>query len=213
MAARRTQRFVLDLSVNTEAVLFTPAVGLVILRVLTLLLIPALPLAAAWEATKAAGSGPARLTPFFEIAAVAIGVLAAPLLLAASATGSILGLHDIFRPGGPWDLNFSQFLSQRALPLLLSPGQLIASVVTGRAGPDVVRGTILLAIAAVVVVLGPAAVLHNRIGIMNALRNLLLLCWGAYATIYTVAVLLWLANLLNFWGFLVLFAATLLVHG
>ena len=197
---------------NAEAVLFTPAVGFAILRVLTLLLIPVLPLAAVREATRAAGAGATRLMPFFETAAVAIGVLAAPLLLAGSSTGGILGLHDIFRPNGPWDLDFSQFMSRRVLPLLLSPVELVSNVVAGRAVPDVVRGTILLALAAAVVVLAPCAILRNRVGILNGVRNLLLLCWGAYATIYTVAVLLWLANLLNFWCFLVLFAATLLVH-
>jgi hypothetical protein len=198
---------------NAEAVLFTPAVGLAILRVLTLLLIPVLPLAAVRATTQALG--PARvlwLTPFIEIAAVAIGVLAAPLLLLASTTDNILNLGDIFRPGGPWDLNFIQFITQRAVPLLLSPVELLDVVMTGRAGPDMTRGTILVGAAAAAVVLGPYAYLRDRRGMANGARNLLLLLWGAYATIYTVAVLLWLANLLNFWCFLVLFATTLLVH-
>jgi hypothetical protein len=197
---------------GAEAVLFTPAVGLAILRVLTLLLIPALPLAAVRGTTKALGPMPARLTPFIEIAAVAIGVLAAPLLLVASTTDNIVDLRDIFRVGGPWDLDFIQFLTRRALPLLLSPAELLDTVLTGRAGPDMLGGTIVLGTAAAAVVLGPYAVLRDRAGVAIGARNLLLVCWGAYATIYTVAVLLWLANLLNFWCFLVLFAATLLVH-
>jgi hypothetical protein len=98
------------------------------------------------------------------------------------------------------------------VPLLLSPVELLDAVLTGRAGPDMTRGTILLGAAAAVVVLGPYALLRDRRGMTIGARNLLLLLWGAYATIYTVAVLLWLANLLNFWCFLVLFAATLLVH-
>ena len=197
---------------GTEAVLFTPAVGLAILRVLTLLLIPVLPLAAVRGTTMVLGSVTARFTPFLEVAAVAIGVLAAPLLLVASTTDSILDLRDIFRPGGPWDLDFIQFLTRRALPLLLSPFELLDTVLTGRAGPDMLGGTIVLGAAAAAVVLGPYALLRNRVGMAIGARNLLLVCWGAYATIYTVAVLLWLANLLNFWCFLVLFAATLLVH-
>jgi hypothetical protein len=197
---------------GTEAVLFTPAVGLAILRVLTLLLIPALPLAAVRGATGALGPAHTRLTRYMEIAALAIGVLAAPLLLAASSTDNILGLRDIFRPNGPWDLNFTQFLTLRALPLLLSPFELFDTVLSGRAGPDMLGGTIVLGIATVVVVLGPFAILRDRASMIRGARNLLLVCWGAYATIYTVAVLLWLANLLNFWCFLVLFAATLLVH-
>jgi hypothetical protein len=197
---------------GAEAVLFTPAVGLAILRVLTLLLIPVLPLAAVRGTTQALGPAHARFTPFIEIAAVAIGVLAAPLLLAASSTDNILGLRDIFRPDGPWDLGFIDFLTRRALPLLFSPAELLDRVTTGQAGPDMLGGTIVLGTAAVAVVLGPYALLRDRVGMANGARNLVLLCWGAYATIYTVAVLLWLANLLNFWCFLVLFAATLLVH-
>jgi hypothetical protein len=198
---------------NTEAVLFTPAVGLAILRVLTLLLIPALPLAAVRATTQALGPAHvARLTPYIEVAAVAIGVLAAPLLLLASTTDNILSLRDVFRTNGPWDLSFVEFITQRAVPLLLSPGELLDAVLTGRAGPDMTRGTILAGVAAGAIVLAPYALLRDRRGVANGARNLLLLFWGAYATIYTVAVLLWLANLLNFWCFLVLFAATLLVH-
>lgn len=197
---------------GAEAVLFTPAVGLAILRVLTLLLIPALPLAAVRGSTKALGPAHTRLTPYMEIAAVAVGVLAAPALLLASTTDQILSLPDIFRPNGPWDLDFMQFMTHRALPLLLSPIELIDRVVTGQASADLTRGTVLLSILAAAVVLGPYGMLRNRAGIAIGVRNLLLMAWGAYATIYTVAVLLWLANLLNFWCFLVLFAATLLVH-
>ena len=96
--------------------------------------------------------------------------------------------------------------------MLLSPVELVYAVVSGRASADVVRGTIFLGVAVIALVIGPVAVLRDRIGIMTGVRNLLLVLWGAYATIYTVAVLLWLANILNFWCFLVLFSATLLVH-
>lgn len=198
---------------NAEAVLFTPAVALAILRVLTLLLIPVLPFAAVRAGTQALGlARVAGWIPYTEFAAIGIGVLFAPLLLLASTPDHILSLGEIFRPNGPWDLNFSQFITERALPLLLSPAELLDVVLTGRAGPDMTRGSILAGLAATAVVLGPYAVLRNRIGMVIGARNLLLLLWGAYATIYTVAVLLWLANLLNFWCFLVLFAATLLVH-
>ena len=198
---------------TTEAILFTPAVGLAILRVLALLLIPALPLAAVRATAKALGPAHVRqLTPYIEIAAVTVGVLAAPLLLLTSTTDNVLNLRDIFRPDGPWDLDFMGFITRRALPLLLSPAELLDAVVTGRAGPDVSRGAALAGLAVLAVVFGPYALVRDRQGMANGARNLLLLCWGAYATIYTVAVLLWLANLLNFWCFLVLFAATLLVH-
>ena len=197
---------------SAEAVLFTPAVGLAILRVVSLLLIPALPLAVVGGASAVTGPARVRLTPYVEIAALAIGVFFAPLLLIASGTGDILSLSDIFRSNGPWDLGFVQFLSQRVVPLLISPGDLLVAVSTGHASADVVRGTILLSGAAFAVVAGPMAIFRDPAGVGNGVRNLLLILWAAYATIYTVAVLLWLANILNFWCFLVLFAATLFVH-
>ncbi len=197
---------------DTEAVVFTPVLGLAILRVLTLLLIPVLPLAVVRESTKALGPAHARFNPLIEVAAVAIGVFWAPLLLVASNIDSILGLRDIFRPGGPWDLDFIQFLTLRALPLLLSPLELIERVITWQASPDLIRGTILLGMATAAVVLGLYILSRDRVGMLHAIRNLLVVCWAAYATIYTVALLLWLANVLNFWCFLVLFAVTLLVH-
>ncbi|MEA2738488.1 MAG: hypothetical protein QOH05_1795 [Acetobacteraceae bacterium] len=197
---------------GAEAILFTPAIGLAILRVVSLLLIPALPLAAVRAAAAATGPAHTRLTPYIEIIALGIGVLFAPLLLTASSTDNILSLGDIFRSHGPWDLDFIAFLTRRALPLLLSPAELLQAVVTGHASADVARGTMLLGAAAFILVVGPIVALRNRAGVANSLRNLLLVLWGAYATIYTVALLLWLANVLNFWCFLVLFAATLLVH-
>ena len=197
---------------GAEAVLFTPAVGLAILRVVSLLLIPAVSLAAVYGASGGKGHARSLLARSVDIAALAIGVLFAPPLLIASSTDAILGLGDIFRAHGPWDLSFAQFLTRRALPLLLSPVELVHAVLTGRASADVVRGTIFLGVAVIALVVGPVAVSRDRISVMTGVRNLLLVLWGAYATIYTVAVLLWLANILNFWCFLVLFAATLLVH-
>jgi hypothetical protein len=197
---------------GAEAVLLTPAVGLAVLRVLSLLLLPVLPLAAVPGATVALGPGRTRFTPFVEIAAVLLGVLFAPLLLAASTTDHIMVLHEIFRTNGPWDLDFGQFVTMRALPLLLSPFLLIGQVVTGEASPDVFRAALLLGIPALAVIGAPALVLRNDRGISNSVRNLILAAWGAYATIYTVALLLWVANMLNFWCFLVLFALTLLIH-
>ena len=197
---------------GAEAVVLTPAVGLAILRVLALLLIPALPLAAVPGATAALGSAQTRFTPFVEIAAVLLGVLSAPLLIVASTSDHILVLNEIFRTGGPWDLDFTQFVTQRALPLLISPIALIKLVVTGHASPDVFRATLMLGIPALAIMLGPAFILNSRAGLSNSVRNVMLAAWGAYATIYTVALLLWVANLLNFWCFLVLFALTLMIH-
>src|SRR6266851_9963352 len=95
--------------------------------------------------------GPTRATwaPAIEITAVAIGVVAASLILVASATGPLFGFGDIFRPDGrPWDLELHGFLVHHALLLLASPFALICAVAAGHAGTDVTGMTILLGVAA-----------------------------------------------------------------
>src|SRR3978361_1213181 len=96
---------------GAEAVLFTPAVGLAILRVVSLLLIPAVSLAAVYGASGSKGHARSLLARSVDIVALAVGVLFAPPLLIASSTDAILGLGDIFRAHGPWDLGFVQFLT------------------------------------------------------------------------------------------------------
>jgi hypothetical protein len=195
-----------------EAILLTPALGLAILRVLTLLLLPVLPLAAGWPVLRVRVPGRAWLARLTELLAVLCGVLFAPALLRAATVEGILDFHAIFAPDGPWHLSFRQFVFDRALPLLAAPRDLALLLAQGRAGPDLVRGTILLSLLALLALLLPPLTWPGSPGRRAALRNLLLLFWAAYATVYTVALLLWLANLLNFWCFLVLFGASLLLR-
>lgn len=224
-----------------EAILFTPAVGLAILRVLALLLLPVLPLAAIGQAFRrsagpgAAASGPGAsgdalrrirgvVTPLLQpLAAVACGVLFAPALLHASAIADLLRFDAIFPPSGapaPWQLGFHDFLFDRALPLLAAPVDLVRLIARGEAGPDITRSSLLLAVVALLLVAGPPLRRRGgpqrrealREGWRLGVRNLLLVFWGAYATVYTVALVLWLASLLNFWCFLVLFVITLLLR-
>jgi hypothetical protein len=204
-----------------EAILFTPAVGLAILRVLTLLLLPVLPLAALWQAlVRPAASGGSRIgavlaSLLLSVAAVACGVLFAPALLYASSLDGLLRFGAIFPPAGaaaPWRIDFHAFLADRMLPLLTAPVDLARLIAQGAAVPDVTRSSLLLAAVALLLAAGPPLYRRDRAGLRAGARNLLLVFWGAYATVYTVAVVLWLASLLNFWCFLVLFVITLLLR-
>src|SRR5438445_1301543 len=136
-----------------EAVLFTPAVGLALGRVLALLLIPVLPILAGLRAVRLIGPAPCRWSPAMEVAALTVGVLAAPVLVCASLAGIWFGFGDIFRIGGPWDLDFRSFLAYRALPLLGAPFALLRMVAGGRAGADVTGITLVLAAAALALAL------------------------------------------------------------
>jgi hypothetical protein len=195
---------------TTQSYILTPMLGLAVLRVLALALLPLAPLVAGVAVTGGARRRwTARLS---DLAAVALGILAAPLLLATDPLQPLLDPADIFRAGGPWDLSFDGFIAQRVLPLLAAPFDLIAALAAGRAGPDVTRGAILFAAAALPLLLGPALAWHDRRGLTRSGRNVFLVLWGSYATLYSVFVVAWLANTLNFWCFLVLFAASLLLR-
>jgi hypothetical protein len=206
-----------------EAILFTPAVGFVILRVLALLLLPVLPLAAVWQAlVRPPPPGPALsrigavlVSLLLSVAAVACGVLFAPALLYASSLDGLLRFSAIFPPAGaeaPWRIGFDEFLAGRVLPLLTAPAELVRLIAAGEAAPDIARSSLLLAAVALLLVVVPPLHRRDRAGLRAGARNLLLVFWGAYATVYTVALVLWLASLLNFWCFLVLFVITLLLR-
>ena len=195
-----------------EAVIFNPALGFAALGFLSLLLIPIVALVAGVSAAGAIGPTGTWRKFFLDIAALALGMLAAPLLLSTGAFVGMLSPHEIFRPGGPWDLDFRQFIVERALPLTVSPFELIRLVAVGHPNPDVARGAILWGTLAVPVVLGPVVTLQSRAGLASSARTLVLLWWSAYTSVYIVAILLWLANKLNFWSFLLLFVATLWVR-
>ncbi len=212
---------------GTEAYILTPVLGLAVLRVLALLLLPLAPLAAGLPLAGLAaidlsrtGPGKARgawwrgvfaLRPADRVA-VLLGILAAPLLLAGAPWLDMLDPPEIFRAGGAWDLDFAGFAAQRLLPLLSAPLDLAAALQAGQIGPDIVRGSILFAAAALPLIFGPALAWRNRRGLSRSGRNFVLVLWGSYATLYSVAVVAWTANQLNFWCFLVLFAASLLLR-
>ena len=190
-----------------EAVLFTPAVGLALGRLLTLLLIPVVPITAALRAVRMIGPTPTRWTPAMEISALVLGCLAVPGILATSTISELFTFSDIFAIGGPWDLDFRAFLSHRALPLLGAPFWMVGMVIGGRAGPDVTGATLLLGCLGLLLVLTPGVLLRTKAGLAGSLRNAALMLWSAYVGSYIVVLVVWLANQLNFWCFFVLFLA------
>ena len=190
-----------------EAILFTPAVGLALTRLLAVLLIPVMPIVAGLRAVRFIGPADTRWSPTVEIAALLVGCLAAPAIL----VGSVIDIHysftDIFRSGGPWDLDWHGFLAYRAWPLLGAPADLLSRVAHGRAGADLTGITLVLTFAAVLLTLAPLLRQRSRAAMAHSLRNAILVTWGAYASLYLVILLAWVANQLNFWCFLVLFLA------
>ena len=61
-----------------------------------------------------------------------------------------------------------------------------------------------MALFAGLLVYVPVIIHRSLRAVAHGLRNALIVVWGALATVYLFAYLLWLANELNFWLFLIL---------
>ena len=220
---------------GNEAVLFSLAVGFALLRALVLLLLPALPLLLSlllpavllptsplralpvadpgWAVRHSFSVAQTRLSPYPEIAALGCGVLFAPFLLYASSLAGMFRLGTILAPAGPWHIGFREFLYDRVWPLVSSPFQLIHLIASGEAPPDISRGSILLGLLALLLIVVPPLAVRTPSSRLHGLRNGLLVLSGAFAAVYMAALVLWIAHLLNFWSFLVLFVLTMLLRG
>jgi hypothetical protein len=174
-----------------------------LLDAVALAIIPFIPLALGSRAINSLQDARLPWTPVIEVLALAVGLLAGALILARSVEPASLEGREIFRPGGPWDLTFGQFLAHWGNPLTYRLSPLLPWPFSdGRIGSGLLIG--LLAAATVY-----APIVHFRTlrAAANALRNLLIVLWGAYATTYGFCFALWLLNKMNFWAFLLLLFA------
>lgn len=178
----------LDLMLSTVAVAAFHAV--------LLLTIPFLPLAAGSRLINAVQRARLPITPAIETAALLVGVVVGAMLLATHTQPASFDVAGIFTPGGYWDIPVERFLLDRASPAnyplfdVLLPAQ-------GGIAPYAPL------VAALAVGILPLAIGRSAAGIANGARNLLIVLWAAYATVYLVCLLFWLLALLNFWSFLV----------
>jgi hypothetical protein len=140
-------------------------------------------------------------TPTVELAALAIGAAAGALALRATLDPASLTASEIFRKGGPWDLSIPQFLAGPGNPLLYTWDAVLPWRLRPPAGVSV---GLVVALFAGLVVYVPAIIYRSSRGVAHGLRNAVIVVWGALAAVYLFAYLLWLANELNFWLFLIL---------
>jgi len=166
-----------------------------------LLVFPFALLAASCRAVNAAQDGQLPATPYIELFALAIGVFAGGIILWSNVHWGLLDPGEIFRKGGPWDMSFGQFLAGPANPLAYDLSAILVWPLAGRL-PSVAGLAVLLLGGLVFYV--PILTYRSRRAFANGLRNLLILLWGAYATVYLFFYAGWLANKLNFWIFLLL---------
>src|ERR1700741_314179 len=96
---------------------FLPDVAGFLLDALALAIIPFIPLALGSRIINSLQDARLPWTPVIELLALAVGLLAGALILALSVDPASLEGHEVFRPGGPWDLSFWQFLAHWGNPL------------------------------------------------------------------------------------------------
>lgn len=171
------------------------------LAALALGVLPFIPLALLSRAINTLQDARLAWTPTVELMALAVGVAAGVLALSATLDPASLTAAEIFRKGGPWDLSIGQLLAGPANPLLYRWG----SVLPWRLRPSAGLTTgLVVALLAGLVIYVPVIIHRNLRAVAHGLRNAVIVVWGALATVYLFAYLLWLANELNFWLFLVL---------
>lgn len=161
-------------------------------------------LAASCRAINAAQDCQLPATPYIELFSLAIGVLAGGIILCTNVHWGLLDPGEVFRRGGPWDMSFRQFLSGPANPLAYDLSAILVWPLSGRL-PSLAGFAVLLLSG--LVFYGPLLVHRSRRAFAHGIRNVVILVWGAYATVYLFFYAGWLANRLNFWIFLLLLLA------
>ncbi len=140
-------------------------------------------------------------TPAIEILALAIGVVAGGIVLAANIDPETVTASAIFRKGGYWDLPPDAFLAMRADPRIYDWSQLVPWPFGTWRGLSL---SLMVAIGAAIVAYLPLLFFGTLRAAANGARNMLIVIWAAGATVYFFNYVLWVANELNFWLFLVL---------
>jgi len=161
------------------------------------LAIPFVPLAAGSRLINMAQEARLPITPMVETLALVLGVVIGAFLLAYNLPQGSLTLAGLFDGQGFWTISLDRFLLERVNPLNYS----LADVLLPNAELGGLQPLLLPAATALLVM--PLLLQRGPAGLANGARNLLILVWAAYATVYLVCLLYWLLALLNFWAFLV----------
>src|ERR1700758_1761550 len=112
-----------------------------LLDAVALAIIPFIPIVLGSRAINGLQDARLAWTPVIELLALGVGVLAGALILARSVEPSSLEAREIFRPGGPWDLSFGQFMGHWGNPLAYRLGPLLPwPFGDGRAGAGLLVG-------------------------------------------------------------------------
>jgi hypothetical protein len=192
-------------------IIWLAIVGLA-LQTATLALVPVAPIAIGSRLVNRYHDARSSLSPGIEVLAVASGIYFGLVLFVGNMPAGYLTLELIFQDGGPWDLTLVSFLTERANPFAYSLAPIFEHIYAEEGTFHVHPGLHLFSVTAVVVVVGPYLRWRNRRALANGMRNLLILLWGAYATVYLMGLLFWMFNIFNFWTFLLVVVIVQLIR-
>lgn len=178
------------------------AVAALMLQVATLVLVPVVPIAIGSRLVNRFHDAHTSLSPGIEVLSLVSGIYLGFVLFAGNMPAGYLTLEQIFQEGGPWDLTLGGFLAERANPFSYSLSPIFENIYADGGRLHLNPGLHFFFLASVFVVVGPYIRWRNRRALANGMKNLLIVLWGAYATVYLHGLLFWVLNIFNFWTFL-----------
>ena len=178
-----------------------PAVAFFICQAALLAALPILLFAAATRAVNGVTDARLPLTPYIELAALAVGVGGGAVILSTSIDPATIAPGEVFRAGGPWDAGFLEFLADRANPFAYDLSAVLPLPFSGRLPSG---AGLLVFVLSGVLIYAPILRFRSRRAVANGIRNAIIMIGGAYLTVYGFAYFFWLLNKLNFWIFLLL---------
>ena len=183
-----------------------PTVALFVCQAALLAALPITLFAAATRAVNSVTDARLPWTPHIELAALAVGIAGGAVILSTSIDPATIAPGEIFRVGGPWDVDFLGFLAERANPFAYDISAVLPLPFSGRLPTG---AGFLVFILSGVLIYAPIIRFRSRRAVANGIRNAVIMVSGAYVTVYGFAYFFWLLNKLNFWIFLFLL---LLIH-
>lgn len=141
-----------------------------------------------------------RWTPYIELLALAVGIAGGAILLFHNVNPQMLKPGTLLQVGGPWDMEFGLFLRVFTNPLSYD----LTPLLPPYTNPPIKWGGIAIFLLGGAIFYAPILVFRNRPAFAGALRNLVIMVWGMFATVYMFFLAGWIINQLNFWVFLIL---------
>lgn len=141
---------------------------------------------------------------FREDNATLAGVLLGICLVAATPLpGQPLTFDSVFNRGGPWDFHMEAFISLVFDRMEVAPGYLYDRLTLDDDRQNLLLGMILAVALLVAWAVAGVAQRGWRHALVTSAMDLTVAALTAVLTLYTVMLVLWLCNRLNFWLFLV----------